>query len=35
MTVTFTNTLFAVGQFWGISLSDNVATTNRAGKADV
>jgi hypothetical protein len=35
MTVTFTNTLFAVGQFWGVSLSDNVATTNRAGKADV
>ncbi len=35
MAVTFNNTLFAVGHFWGISLSGNVATTNRAGRADV
>ena len=35
MAVTFNNTLFAVGHFWGISLSGNVATTNRAGQADV
>lgn len=35
MAVTFANTLFAVWQFRGITLSGNVAATNRAGKVDV